>query len=218
MVTGLFVMVGLFVVFGLFVATGLFVVIGLFVVAGLLEVPGLFEVPGLIVIAGLLELAGLFEVFGLFVAAGLLEVLGLFVVAGLFELPGLLVMVGLFEVPGLFRRFLTVILQTHFLFAVLPAILAVPAFLARTSPFLFTEATFLFEDFHEIFPGRPLIFSLHVFPTNIVAFFRFILADAAFASDVCARVAASEKVMTPAVRVRVIFLFIVIFLSSFECK
>ncbi len=83
-------------------------------------------------------------------------------VAGLFAEPGFSVGVGY---DGFFRYFLTVIRQVHFFFADLPVIFAVPAFFARTSPFLLTAATFLFEDFQVIVPGRPLIFKRHVFPT-----------------------------------------------------
>lgn len=105
------------------------------------------------------------------------------------------------------------ILQLHFFDLALAVILAVPALFARTSPFLFTVATFLFEDFHEMVPEQPVTFSLHVFPTESVAFFLLIFADAAVASGVCIREAANENVITPAVRARFIFLFIVMFLS-----
>lgn len=62
-------------------------------------------------------------------------------------------------------------------------------------------------------PEQPVTFSLHVCPTESVAFFLLIFADAAVASSVCIREAANENVITPAVRARFIFLFIVMFLS-----
>lgn len=180
-------MVGLFVT-GRFVGTGAGVARGLFGAAGLSAEPGFFD--GLVVAIPIGE-----SVAGCFVGTGANDATGR---------------------CGFLRRFLTVILQVHFFFALLPVILAVPAFFARTSPFLFTEAIFLFEDFHVIVPARRLIFSRHFFPTKRVAFFRFILGDEASASDGCVSVAVSDNVITPAVRARFIFLFIVIFLSSFH--
>ena len=59
-----------------------------------------------------------------------------------------------------------------FFFAILAEIVALPAFFAVTIPFIVTEATFVAEDFHVIFPEDTVLPALVTFSLALLPFTR----------------------------------------------